>query len=54
MKLISIEQIAYTVSIWSIYVAVSSNMSQFYIENNENQFFELSVFSSTMKMNGSR
>ena len=36
-------------------MAVSSNMSQFYIENDENQFFELGgFFSSTMEMNGSK
>ena len=36
-------------------MAVPSNMSQFYIENDENQFFELGdLFSSTMKMNCSK
>ena len=37
-------------------MAVSSNMSQFYIENKGNQFFELGgfFFSSTMEMNGSK
>ena len=44
MKLINMELIAYTVSVWSIYVAVSSNISQFYIENEENQFLRLVVF----------
>ena len=41
MKLISIEWIAYTASVWSIYVAISSNTSQFYLENDENQFLSL-------------
>ena len=37
-------------------MAVSSNMSQFYIENKGNQFFELGgfFFSSTMEMNASK
>ena len=37
-------------------MAVSSNMSQFYIGNKGNQFFELGgvFFSSTMEMNGSK
>ena len=44
-----------TVSVLSIHVAVSSKMSQFYIENKRNQFFELgSFFSSIMEMNGSK
>ena len=37
-------------------MAVLSNMSQFYIENKGNLFFELGAvfFSSTMEMNGSK
>ena len=37
-------------------MAVPSNMSQFYMENDENHFFELDgvFFSSTMEMNGSK
>ena len=36
-------------------MAVSSNMSQFYIERDKNQFFELGgFFSITMEMNGSK
>ena len=33
-------------------MAVSSNMSQFYLENDENKFYEPGVFLSNMKMNG--
>ena len=56
MNLIGIEWIVYTVSVWSIHVAVSSNMSQFYIEKKGNQFFELGgfFFESTMKIFGSK
>ena len=37
------------------HMAISSNMSKFYIENDENQFFELGgFFSSTMELNGSK
>ena len=36
-------------------MVVSGNMSQFYIENKENQFLSLvGFFSSTMEMNGSK
>ena len=54
MKPISIEQIANTVSVWSIHVTILSNSSLFYIENDEKQFFEPDFFSSIMKMNGSK
>ena len=39
MKLISIECIGYIVSVWSIPMAVSGDMSQFYIERDKNQNF---------------
>ena len=44
MKLIIIEWIASTVFVWFIHMAISSNMSQFYIENDENHFIELGGF----------
>ena len=55
MKLNSIEWIAYTASVWSFHVAVSSNLSQFYIENEEISFLSFAgFFSSTIEMNGSK
>ena len=44
MKLIIIAWIAYTVSDWSIHVAVSGNLSQFYIENEEISFLSFAGF----------